>query len=173
MTWTRVLVAVAVSCALCRAQGEAQREAAEVKAQQAAPPKYYRLEFTVKEIEGGKVINSRSYAAIAAATNKCSIRTDDSVPVARAPNTYQTVDIGTHIDCQIKEAGEQLWISVAAQVSSFAPTEVNGQQQPLIRRVSWNSDVIVPLRKPTVIFSSDDLTSKGQMQLEVTATPIK
>jgi hypothetical protein len=32
--------------------------------------------------------------------------------------------------------------------------------------------VIVPLKKPTVIFSSDDLTTKHQMQLELTATPI-
>jgi hypothetical protein len=33
--------------------------------------------------------------------------------------------------------------------------------------------VIVPVGKPTVIFSSDDVASKGQMQLELTASPIK
>jgi hypothetical protein len=32
--------------------------------------------------------------------------------------------------------------------------------------------VIVPLKKPTVVFSSDDVASKRQMQLELTATPI-
>jgi hypothetical protein len=30
----------------------------------------------------------------------------------------------------------------------------------------------VPIRKPTVIFSSDDTTTKHQMQVELTATPI-
>jgi hypothetical protein len=32
--------------------------------------------------------------------------------------------------------------------------------------------VIVPVKKPTVIFVSDDMSSKRQMQLELTATPI-
>jgi hypothetical protein len=39
--------------------------------------------------------------------------------------------------------------------------------------VKWNAPVIVPLRKATVIFASDDPSSKRQMQLELTATPIK
>jgi hypothetical protein len=40
----------------------------------------------------------------------------------------------------------------------------------LIRQTKWSSNVIVPIGKPTVIFSSDDATTKGQMQLELTAT---
>ena len=43
---------------------------------------------------------------------------------------------------------------------------------PMIRQNRWTSNVVVPLKKPTVIFSSDDLTTKHQMQLELTATPI-
>jgi hypothetical protein len=30
----------------------------------------------------------------------------------------------------------------------------------------------IPLKKPTVLFSSDNLDSKSQMQVEVTATPV-
>jgi len=41
-----------------------------------------------------------------------------------------------------------------------------------VRQNKWGSIVLVALRKPTVIFSSDDLTSKHQVQLELTATPI-
>jgi hypothetical protein len=43
---------------------------------------------------------------------------------------------------------------------------------PSIRSNSWSSVVIVPLKTPTLIFSSDDPASKRQMQLELTATPI-
>jgi hypothetical protein len=43
---------------------------------------------------------------------------------------------------------------------------------PVVRQNKWDSNVTVPLRKPVVVFSSDDLTSKHQMQLEITATPI-
>jgi hypothetical protein len=60
---------------------------------------------------------------------------------------------------------------VAAEVSSAAETP--DAPAPVIRQVKWNSPVIVPLGKPTVIFSSDDPSSKRQMQLELTARPIK
>jgi hypothetical protein len=43
----------------------------------------------------------------------------------------------------------------------------------LLRQNRWRSDVLVPLRKPTVIFSSDDPTSTHKMQVELTATPIR
>jgi hypothetical protein len=33
--------------------------------------------------------------------------------------------------------------------------------------------VLIPLNRLTVIFSSDDLSSKGKLQLELTATPVK
>jgi hypothetical protein len=59
---------------------------------------------------------------------------------------------------------------VTAEVSSAA--ETTDAPAPVIRQVKWNSPVIVPLRKPTIIFSSDDPSSKRQMQLELTAIPI-
>jgi hypothetical protein len=45
-------------------------------------------------------------------------------------------------------------------------------RQPVVRQNQWQAGVIVPLKKPTVVFSSDDLTTKRQMQVELTATPI-
>ncbi len=52
------------------------------------------------------------------------------------------------------------------------PATASAPTQPTVRQNKWDSTVIVPLKKPTVLFSSDDLTSKRQMQLELTATPI-
>jgi hypothetical protein len=43
---------------------------------------------------------------------------------------------------------------------------------PVIRQNRWSSNVVVPLKKPTLIFASDDATSKRQMQLELTAAPV-
>jgi hypothetical protein len=34
----------------------------------------------------------------------------------------------------------------------------------------WDAPVLIPIGKPTVVFSSDALESKGGMQLVVTAT---
>jgi hypothetical protein len=36
----------------------------------------------------------------------------------------------------------------------------------------WDSIVLVTIGKPTVVFSSDDLDSKGKMQVEVTAARV-
>jgi hypothetical protein len=44
---------------------------------------------------------------------------------------------------------------------------------PVIRSTRWSADVIVPFRKATMLFSSDDAMSKRQLQMELTATPIK
>ena len=65
-----------------------------------------------------------------------------------------------------------LALYVTAEISSAA-TERPADGPPMIRQTKWSSSVLVPLRKPTVVFSLDDPTTKGQMQLEMTATPIK
>ncbi len=66
---------------------------------------------------------------------------------------------------------------VAAEVTSV-PSETAAAAPAtaalhVIRQNRWSSSVIVPLKKPTLIFSSDDPASKRQMQLELTATPLQ
>jgi hypothetical protein len=41
-----------------------------------------------------------------------------------------------------------------------------------IRQNRWNSDVVVPLKKSTLLFSSENVDAKSQMQVEVIASPI-
>ncbi len=52
------------------------------------------------------------------------------------------------------------------------PSEPVAPGRPTIRQNRWTSVTIVPLKKPTLLFSSDDPMSKRQMQLELTVTPI-
>jgi hypothetical protein len=40
----------------------------------------------------------------------------------------------------------------------------------VIRQNTWVGPVVIPVGKPTVVFSSDALESKGGMQVSVTAT---
>jgi hypothetical protein len=153
-------------------------------AQDGAPePKFYRLDFVVKELEGGKVSNARNYSmTISTARNgpssairsggKIPVQTG-SLPVGDVANTQFTyVDVGVNIDCRgAREISDHLAMTVVSEISNALHTE-NGKA-PVIRKTQWSSEVIVPLRKPTTIFSSDDAGSKMQMQLELTATPIK
>jgi hypothetical protein len=88
--------------------------------------------------------------------------------------------VGVNIDCRsIKEAQRDLSLYVAAEISSL-PSEPDQQpttaattrMAPAVRQNRWSSWVIVPLKRPTLIFSSDDPTSKRQMQVDLTVAPI-
>ena len=147
------------------------------------PQKFYRLEFVVKEVEGGKVLNARTYSTTVAADAKelgpTSIRTGARVAYQTATaaagdiKSFQYLDIGVNIDCRaIRETERALSLYVSADISSVPSDAATPMVAPTIRQNRWSSLTIVPLKKPTLIFSSDDPTSKRQMQLELTATPI-
>jgi hypothetical protein len=140
-------------------------------------PKFYKLDFVVKEVEAAKVMNARSYSMTVSTDPPgvhSSMRTGSRVPFG---NTGQVtfLDVGVNIDCSsVKAEQDQLSLTVTAEISSILQESTTPTgAHPIIRQNKWTSSVIVPIKKPTVIFSSDDATSKRQMQLELTATPIK
>lgn len=170
--WTRTFLLTVLMAGGCFAQSEPPKAAAP----QPAEKKYFHLDFVVKELEGGKTINARAYAMNVATDNeRTSIRTGNKLPVPSGgpgSKAFTFVEVGTNIDCwNAKEIQNQLALSVSVDISSAA-TEPD-LPGPVVRQGKWSSPVIVPLRKPTVVFSSDDPTSKRQMQLEITASPIK
>lgn len=145
-------------------------------AEDAAPPKFFKLDFVVKELEGAKVLNARTYSVVVSVQTDsppCSIRTGSKVPYSTGGTQYSYLDVGVSIDCRaVKEAPGGLSLRVDADVSSVLESTTPTNLPPIVRQNKWASNVVVPLRKPTVIFSSDDLTTKRQMQVEITATPI-
>ena len=170
------LTILAAAVALCpffaRAQETASAQPAKVAT---ATPKrqFYRLDFVIREVDGGHVTNSRSYSLIASTDHAFnSIRTGNKVPVA---NSGQYTDVGVSIDCRdAEELGDQLSINVTAELSTIPDTSERGSGGlPLIRQNRWSSRVLLPLKHPTVLFSSDDLASTRKLQLELTATPIQ
>lgn len=140
------------------------------------PAKYYHLDFVVKELDSGKVISARHYWTTMSTGDRggCTIRTGSKVPVpvsGTVPSTSFTyVDVGVNIDCRsAQEVNSELTMDVTTEISSAAPTP----NPPVIRQNKWNGHVIVALNKPTLIFSSDDVASKGQIQVELTASAVK
>ena len=144
-------------------------------AEDAPPPeKFYKLDFVMREVEAGKVLNSRSYSVIISGreSDRASVRTGTKVPFSSG-NMVQYADIGVNIDClHVHELGDNLTMQVQADLSSLPPGQQPGNT-PVVREDKWNSMVIVPLRKPTILFTSDDPASRQQVQLELTATPIR
>jgi hypothetical protein len=168
LTTTKLGIVFLMMAGTCFSQPETP------KAPAAEQRKYFQLNFVVKELEQGKVSNARAYSMMVATLDApASIRSGSRVPMAVSAGSVNYFDVGVNIDCRaIKELQNQLALAVTSEISSAA-TESASSGPPLIRNARWNSDVIVQIGKPTVIFSSDDPTTKRQLQLELTATPIK
>ena len=135
--------------------------------------RFYKLEFTLKELSGGKVTNSRSYVTIGRSQhNNQSIRTGDKLPVAQGGGGYTYVDVGVNIDVtDLSQTGNDLRLRVTSEISNAEKDPA--LPTPIIRQTRWSSNVVLPLKKPTVLFSSDSAGSKSQTQLELTATPLQ
>jgi hypothetical protein len=172
---TLTLLALAFAPACLLAQDETPR----------SPDHYYRLNLTVEQTnDAGQVINTRSYAATVMTNGGAQeIRTGSKVPVETGSgngNTqFQYIDVGVMVDVKnVREVGEKLGFTLVTEVSSVA-TGANASSgmnpapgEPIIRSNKWNSNVLIPIGKPTVVYSADDLEDKGKMQVEVTATRV-
>jgi hypothetical protein len=137
--------------------------------------KFYKLDFVVKEIEGGKAVNTRTYSTNASSDKNSAavIRAGNRIPVSNPSGQFNFIDVGVNIDARnIQELGSDIGMTIQAELSTAQPQEAPNTPM-VVRQNRWSSQVILPLKKPTVIFSSDDLNTKRQMQLEVTATPIR
>jgi len=160
--------------------------------QESAPPPpqhFYRLHFAVEELDAaGKVTNTRTYEETVATGNgpDQQIKTGSRIPIATgsyassgtpanlANTQFQYIDLG--VDLAIfhpVEHNDSLSFRLRANITSIArQTEIAGIGEPVIRENNWDSTLTVPVGKPTVVYSSDDLDSKGRMQVEVTATKV-
>ncbi len=155
-----------------------------------APAHFYHLDFVVQEMgSDGKPTNSRSYAATVSTgphDRGTSIRTNSRVPFPTGPSTagsngqaqvntqFQYVDVGVNIDARsAREIGRLLSIDLVADVSSIGSPVDTGIHAAVTRQNKWQATVLIPVGKPTVVFSSDTLDNKGSMQVVATATPLE
>lgn len=156
-------------------------------AKQAEPPvHYYHLDFVVQEVgENGKPVNSRSYSCTVSTARgeQDSVRIGSRVPVATGPASsgsepvnvqYQFEDVGVNFDVrQVQEVGSKLAMHLGAEVTGTGPGVHIGSGSfavPVKYNNKWQTPALIPIGKATVVFTSDDIDSKGGMQVVVTAT---
>ena len=170
------------------AQAPAANKAPETARAPEPPVHYYHLDLVVKEMgEDGKVVNSRTYSCtVSTARNEHdSVRVGSRVPIATGSyitsgssmvNTqFQYQDVGVNFDVSdVREAGNKLAMDLKAEISGVGSNVHfggdNGINEPIMRQNRWQSPVLIPIGKPTMVFTSDDIDTKGGMQVEVTAT---
>lgn len=163
--------------------------------QKASPPaaqteqgdgRHYQVVFVAREVEGGKVINTRRYetnSALQGANDSGAIRAGAKVPVITSGNPtsstsqyrYEFFDVGVNFDFKnARVEADRAFLVLTAEISSFEPVAPDSiLRRPIVRQNKWNGGVTVLLGKPTVVFSSDDVSSKRTMQVELTVTPVR
>lgn len=175
--WMAVCLIVAGSFALARtnvAQDQVKQEAA---AKKSAPAHYFHLKFVIQEVDAaGKPTNSRVYTSTVNTDpeESSSIRVGSRIPIATGPNQFQYIDLGVNIDARnAREIDGKLSLDIKADITSQGDAvEVSSARQPVIRQNKWQSVVLIPVDKPTVVFTSDALDTKGSLQMVVTATSV-
>jgi hypothetical protein len=151
----------------------------------AASQHYFRLNLVVEELDGaGKVVNARTFVTSTATTAGYmqEIRTGSRIPIpvsgsagSAEPTQWQYIDVGVNFDVSnVKESGEKLGFRLGADISSLAGGQLTGgSNRPVVRQNKWDSTVLIAIGKATVVYSADDLDSKGKMQVEVTAERVE
>ena len=138
-----------------------------------SPPHFYHLLFTVEEVgDSGKIVNSRSYSTTISDHSYNQIRTGTKVPVKSSDKgDIQYIDVGVSVDCRdAHEVNGKFAAAITADISSIAADAETASQPPILRQNRWQANSLIPMGKPTVIFSSDNLQGKGKLQVELTAT---
>ncbi len=148
----------------------------------ALPVHYYHLEFSVQQISPeGKLAPPSTYTTTVStdSSEPMSIRADSKVPilagswlgVAKENQQVSYQDIGVHIDARdAHETGGKLTFNLIAELTTLAAPTNPDIHQYVIRQNRWQAWVLIPVGKPTTVFTSDDFYNKGGVQILVTAT---
>jgi len=169
------------------AQEETKAAAEDDKAKSTSPAKpvhAYRVDFSITELADGKKVNTRHYSMVANSGPWSTLKIGTKVPVATGSyrnsttealvNTqFQYLDVGTSIDCEVNEQGEDLSLDVRSDFSNLSSAEEQHSPQPIIRQIKINGRTITSPGKSVVIGAVDDPTSNRQYQLEAVVTKLK
>jgi hypothetical protein len=164
------------------AQAETKAAAEEGKAKSTSPVKpvhAYRVDFSITELAEGKKVNMRHYSMVANSGPWSSLKIGTRVPVATgstgsgSPTQFQYLDVGTNLDCEVNEQGEDLSLDVRSEFTNLSGAEEQHSPQPIIRQIQINGRTITSPGKSALIGAVDDPTSNRQYQLEAVVTKLK
>ncbi len=185
------MLAWAVMMVFLPALGQATppQETAEAKQAQLKETAVYRVEYTVREFEDSKRLNSRAYTVVLSPifgkTPQTSafgrIRASSRVPFEYTDQkVWQYQDIGINIDCALDEAEYGVFVKTTFWSSSVvAPEAATGEgvkpvpTAPITRELRFEGRSLISLGKPTVISTLDDVATNRRYEIEVTVTKVE
>jgi hypothetical protein len=135
----------------------------------------YRIEFNVREIEGGKRLNSRNYMMVVEDGSYAMIRVGNRVPIVGGEKGLQYNDVGMNIDCRPHGREDSVALQIGVESSSVVAQEQasTATANPVFRQQRGNITSVVTLGKPLLVASMDDVVTNRRYEIEVTATKVK
>lgn len=135
---------------------------------------FYKLDLTVKEMDGAKALNSRTYNIAQAVDEWGQLRVGSRMPISTNPGSsqWQYFDVGLNMDSKLRERDGVVSLDWRLELSSV-PSENPGAPAPVVRNLKNNGQTILAVGKPTLLTSVDDLSSSHKFIFEVTATKVK
>ena len=140
----------------------------------------YKLSFKIYEMEDGKRINERTYVfpAIATQPNQRSrtslIKVGVRTPITVKEHETTYLDVGMNLDCSLEDVEGKLTASISLELSNFAmPDQIEDPRRggdPVLRQMRQGFRLQLPVGKPVLVTSLDDINSKKRTQIEVTGT---
>lgn len=143
---------------------------------------FYRLDFTWREMEDGKLINTRNYSLWLQTGEKgVSVRAGAQIPVVRGgtadkPTSVTYSNTGIDISCHIMEIDNAPMLTVTGSINSAVNPQAgqeNKPEAPTFLTINLEAVALLSPGKVTTISSVDDPGSKHRFQLDVTATKLK
>jgi hypothetical protein len=137
------------------------------------PPRhFYKLTYVLKEFDDAKVVNQRDFVLACSTGDRYTsrMRAGSRIPVG-VPDKFSYVDLGINLDSHLEDELDGLAVEVTAEISSPTTEQSASSVSPAIHMVRTNAIAIVPLNKPTLLFTVDDPASRHRFELDVTAVP--
>lgn len=147
------------------------------KPAQAKPLSYYKLEFVLRELQDGKLLNTRNYMMVMEDSYRTSeLKIGSRVPL-KDERGLNYLDVGTNINCHIEGNSPSVGLNCSFEVSSFSLPEqkvTSGENSaPVLNQMRASIPAVVPEGKQTVIGIIDDPGSTRRYEIAVTATKLR
>jgi hypothetical protein len=155
--------------------------------QREKPIQPFRLDFSLDEIENGKVMNSRHYSLNLTVDSSDELKIGTRVPVVSAQTNapsaeqFQYLDLGTNVWAAIKERAGELQLQVRTETSSTKHEDVDVYPRaphtaftpPIISQIKITGTTLLVTGKQIVVGRVDDPYSNRQFQLIVTVSKLR
>jgi len=164
--WIAIFAFLLPGGALCQANPAAQTSPAQLP----ESTQFYKLSFSLRELDEGKIVNQRAFTMLVCSDGTWfSLRAGSKVPIP-GPKETDYRDIGVNLDVRPMDGSDTaVPVFVKAEISSVGIE--NPSSAPPIRQVQVRTSSLLPLGKTTTVFTADDPSSKHRFELDI--TPVK